>query len=237
MNCFRIILGGCLSASAAGALAGTFTDAFSSGLNPAYWSVNQTTAGRYTVDTSGGDLHLFKGVSGGSGSIQNVAVQLNMAAIGGPVTGDFSSQVSFSNAVLSTSGITQVELHTQFSDSSFFFDVYDNSAGKNFHVWNGGLHGTTGTSLTGASMSIQRVGSSLSGYYNGNLIFSTASNPTAALNSMYLVFQTQPGEGGSAQSVNFSDFSLTGSSVVPEPVSMLSLGVTAAALLAKKRRK
>lgn len=229
----RTIFGIVILGAAWSAQAGTFTDSFASGLNPSLWSISQTTSGRYSVDTSGGDLRLYKGSSAGSGSLQGIYATLNMAAIGGPVAGDFTQEVTFSNAQLSNLGITQVELHANFADSSIFFDVYDNSSGKNFHVWNGGIHGLTGTSLTGATLKISRVGSVITGYYNGNLMYSGSG--TSNLTAVRLAFQTQPNEGGAAQSVNFSNFSISGGSVVPEPGTWAGLALGALVLI--RRRK
>src|SRR5215469_18597706 len=83
-------------ATAATAWAATFSDDFSSGLRPLYWSVTQTTPGLWSVDDTHGDVRLAKvGIS--PGGLQNVAVNLNMAAVGGPITGDFSEQIDFRN--------------------------------------------------------------------------------------------------------------------------------------------
>ncbi|MBS1705102.1 MAG: PEP-CTERM sorting domain-containing protein [Armatimonadetes bacterium] len=230
----RIALGTFMVSAGLGSYAGTFSDSFASGLDSNYWTVTQTTANRYSVDTSGGNLKLYKGSSAGSGSLQGIYLTLNMAAIGGSVSGDFVQEVSFDHAQLSTLGVTQVELHANFADSSIFFDVYDNSSGKNFHVWDGGIHGLVGTSLTAATLKIARVGSTISGYYNGNLIY--AGSNTSALSAVRLAFQTQPNEGGAAQSVNFSNFSISGSSVVPEPATMAALTVGFLASVVRRRR-
>src|SRR5215470_17179157 len=95
--------------AAANTLAATFSDDFSSGLRPTYWSVTQTTAGLWSVDDTQGDVRLTK-VGTSPGGLQNVRVQLNMAAVGGPIAGDFSEQIDFSNAVVGPN-TDQVELH------------------------------------------------------------------------------------------------------------------------------
>lgn len=235
MTNLRLSAGALMLCGSIASFAGTFSDSFGSGLNSSFWTVTETTANRYSTDTSGGDLRLYKGASAGSGSLQGIYLTLNMAAIGGPVSGDFEQEVTFSNAQLSNLGITQVEFHANFADASIFFDVYDNSSGKNFHVWNGGIPGTIATTLTGATLKIARVGSMVSGYYNGNVIFSQANSAT--LSAVRLAFQTQPGEGGAAQSVNFSNFSITGKNVTPEPSSIVALLGGAGVLAARRRRR
>src|SRR5262252_10934378 len=82
--------------AAATAWAATFSDDFSSGLRPVYWSVSQTTAGLWSVDDTQGDVRLAK-VGTSPGGLQNVRVELDMAAVGGAITGDFFEQIDFSN--------------------------------------------------------------------------------------------------------------------------------------------
>jgi hypothetical protein len=151
------------------ALGGTFSDDFSSGLRPTYWTVTQTTPGLFSVDDTHGDVRLAK-VGMNPGGLQNVAVILNMAAVGGPIPGDFSTQIDFSNAVVGPN-IDQVELHTSFADSSLFFDVYDNSGGLNVHVWDGSSQqGRIPVSGNSGTFTIARVGTTVTGYYNGSPI-------------------------------------------------------------------
>src|SRR5262249_54216606 len=124
--------------AAATAWAATFSDDFSSGLRPTYWSVTQTTAGLWSVDDTQGHVRATTGATSARG-LQNVRVQLNMAAAGGPIAGDFWEQIDFSNAVVG-SNTDPVELHVYFQDGSIFFLVYQ--TGPNVHVWDGSEHGT-----------------------------------------------------------------------------------------------
>lgn len=187
----------------------TFTDDFASGLDPAFWTVTQTTAGLFSIDTSQGDVRLAKTSMNSPGGLQGVAVRLNMDAIGGQIAGDFSMQVDFSDAVIGPA-IDQIELHAEFADNSIFFDVYDNScANRNVHVWNGSTHGCTQVTATGGTFKIARTGASLTGYFNGNEIF-TQSN-SSPLTRVLFVLQLQPGSNDMT-SVTFDNFSLTGGS-------------------------
>src|SRR5215471_16088594 len=154
--------------AAATTWAATFNDDFSSGLRPLYWSVAQTTPGLWSVDDTLGDVRLAK-VGTSPGGLQNVRVELEMAAVGGPITGDFSEQIDFSNAVVGPN-TDQVELHVYFQDGSFFFLVYQ--TGPNVHVWDGSEHGTISVTGNSGTFTISRTSGILTAYYNGTLIYS-----------------------------------------------------------------
>jgi hypothetical protein len=184
----------------------TFDDNFSAGLRSQYWTVNQTTNGLFTVDSTQGDVRLTKVGSNASGPIQDVGIVLNLAAFGGPIAGDFQYSVDFSNAILGPSGVDQVELHAKFADSSIFFDVYDNNSGPNVHVWTGSISGQTATTATGGTFRISRVGTTLSGYFGSTLIYSTTS--TSPLTEVQFILQLQPGSDDNI-SVVYDNFQFT----------------------------
>lgn len=194
-------------------LAGTFSDDFSTGLNPTYWTITQTTPGVYSEDHTQGDVRLAKIAS--TSGLQDIAINLNMSAVGGPIAGDFSMQIDFLNAIIGP-GVDQVEFHAFFGDSSFFFDVRDNSSGQNVHVWNGSINGFTATTATSGTFSIVRTGSSLTGYFNGSPIFSESN--TSSLIGIAFILQNQPSGANDTPSVTFDNFSLTANSV-PEPTT------------------
>ena len=200
-----------LFASLSIAAAATFSDGFSSGINPACWTVYQTTAGLYSVDATQGDVRLAKiSTQHNPGGIQSVYAAVNMAALGGNIAGDFSAQINFTNAALG-GALDQVEFHTSFADGSIFYDVYDNGYGLNAHVWNGGsANGVTAASSGAGTFVIARTGSTLSGYYNGSLLFS--ENNGSALTAISLALQNNNGSDD-AISVTFDNFSLTAASV------------------------
>jgi hypothetical protein len=205
--------------AAATVWAATFSDDFSSGLRPVYWSVAQTTAGLWSVDDTQGDVRLAKaGMS--PGGLQNVRMQLDMAAVGGPITGDFSEQIDFSNAVVGPS-TDQIELHVYFQDGTIFFLVYQ--TGPNVHVWDGAEHGTIAVTGNSGTFMISRTGSMLSAYYNGTLIYSETN--TSPATAMEFVNQLQPGSDDNT-SVTFDNFSLTAATVpiacTPPPPNMIS---------------
>ena len=208
-------------AAAPTVLAATFSDDFSSGLRPAYWTVTQTTPGLFSVDDTHGDVRLAK-VGNNPGGFQNVEVDLNMAAGGGPISGDFSTQIDFSNAVVGPND-DQVQLNITVSGSPFD-DVYDLScASLNVHVWNGGIQGCMAVTGNSGTFTISRTGGTLTESYNGSPIFSETNSLAASQITFSL--QLQPGSNDST-SVTFDNFSLTAGSVptacTPPPPGMVS---------------
>jgi len=210
-----------LATAAPRALLGeTFSDDFFAGLSTTYWNVSQTTVGLYAVDATNGHLQLRKTSTPNPGGFQNVAIVLNLPALAGTNTGDFSTQVDFTNAIVPGPGLDQVELHTYFQDGSIFFTVYDNSSGVNVHVWNGGLIGITPVTGNSGTFQISRIGSTLTGYYNGAPIHSeTKSSPLVRIE---FALQNNSGSDDST-SVTFDNFSLTAAFVAPR-LSLSSLG-------------
>src|SRR5437667_3121650 len=219
-----LIVAGIVSFGAAAptVLAATFSDDFSSGLRPAYWTVTQPTPGLFSVDDTHGDVRLAK-VGNNPGGFQNVAINLNMAAIGGPISGDFSTQIDFSNAVVGPNE-DQVQLNVSLSDGSPFDDVYDLSCGNpSVHVWNGSQQGCMAVTGNSGTFIISRTGGTLTGSYNGLPIFSETNSLAASQITFSL--QLQPGSNDNT-SVTFDNFSLTAAGVpsacTPPPPQMVS---------------
>ena len=212
-----------------------FTDNFSSGLNPAYWTVTQTTPGLYSVNTSSGNVTLAKTANNSPGGFQSVAVNLNLAAFGGPVSGNFSTQIDFSNAVVAGSNENQVVLNTEFQSGATFDDVYDNSSGLNTHVWDGiAVRGATSAANNFGTFQISRTGSTLSGYYDGSLIFSeTNASPLTAL-----TFSLQNNGTNDPISAQFDNFAFSETPLsTPEPGSIALLFAGGSILCVSRLRK
>lgn len=194
------------------AFADTFTDDFSAGLSSTYWRVSQTTTNFYSVEATQGGIQLAKIYPLDSSTFQNVAIVLNLSTLGGTITGDFSVQVDFTNAVVPGPGLDQVELHTYFQNGSYFLTVYDNSGGLNAHVWNGSLLGRTPVAGNAGTFRITRIGPTLTGYYNGTPL--VAVNKSSPLVGIEFTLQNNAGSDDST-SVTFDNFSLTADSVAP----------------------
>jgi hypothetical protein len=197
------------AAAAPTALAATFSDDFSSGLRPAYWTVTQTTPGLFSVDDTHGDVRLAK-VGNNPGGIQSVEIHLNMAAVGGPISGDFSMQIDFSNAVVGPNN-DQIPLNTYLSGSPFD-PTYDSltCGSLNVHVWNGSVQGCTPVTGNSGTFTVARTGSTLTGSYNGSPIFSETNS--SVVTGISFALQLQPGSNDNT-SVTFDNFSLTAASV------------------------
>ena len=191
----------------------TFTDDFSTGLNPAYWNIIQSIPGLYSVNAAQGNVQLAKIAAHNPGGVQYVFVRVNLAALGGSITNDFSTQVSFSGAVVPGPGLDQVELHTYYQDGSIFYTVYDRSSGLNVHVWDGGaVRGAQAVAGNAGTFRISRTGATVTGYFNGTSIYSTSrATPVVAID---FVLQNNAGSDD-AISVTFDDFSVTAASVRP----------------------
>jgi hypothetical protein len=201
----------------------TFTDDFSAGLRPAWWSVIQSTTNFYSVDASQGNVQLAKTSAHNPGGFQYVFVRVNLADFGGVVTGDFSTQIDFSKAVVPGPGLDQVELHTYYQDGSIFYTVYDNSGGLNAHVWDGGsVLGRRSFSGDSGTFLIRRTGSTVTGYFNGSPLYSTTR--ASALTAIDFVLQNNAGSDD-AISVTFDNFSVT-AALAPPRLSIAAVAGT-----------
>ncbi|HTQ07840.1 MAG TPA: hypothetical protein VMI54_28505 [Polyangiaceae bacterium] len=185
----------------------SFDDDFSAGLRSRYWTVTQSLPGLFSVDATHGDVRLAKvSTNTGLGAVQTIAVGLNLSELASSFAGNFDYSVDFSDPVLGSAGVDQVELHANFADASYFFDVYDNSSGLNVHVWNGSINGETATSATAGTFRLTRAGSTVSGYFNGGLIFSLTD--TSPLTTADFILQLQPNSDDDI-SVTYDNFHFT----------------------------
>jgi len=206
------------------ALSGTFADNFSAGVDPTFWSITQTTTGLYSADLTQGNLHFAKTAMHNPGGLQNIAANLNLAALGGNISNDFSAQVHFTTSVLPGPSLDEVQLNAYFQDGAFFCDVrcvWPNVTGEsNVHeIDNADVeHGAINTTATDGTFVISRVGSTLYFYFNGALMYSTSeSSPLVRLT---FILQNNVG-ADDATAVTFDYFSLTGPSVTI-PVQILA---------------
>jgi hypothetical protein len=223
---------------------GTFSDDFSTGLNPADWSIVNTDSSAYTVSAPGGNSGVTLANTGGvpSGPVQGVSIVLNLAALGGDITGDFSAQVDFSNWSVSPptdSGDEEASLDTNYSNGGIWDVIRDEETGgvsNNAHIWEGFIPAAISTTATSGSFSITRTGGTLVGYFNGTEI----DDETQVAPLSYLAFSiaSQGGDSADTSTITFSNFSFTAASVpVPEPASIGALTLVATGILARRRRR
>src|SRR5580658_2412785 len=153
--------------------AGTFSDSLTNGIDSNLWTIIQYPNPSTYFDSNGATGETFQTNSGNSNSIESIGLSLNLAALGGVVTGDFTTQVNFQGADINGGGLDQVELHATFGNGDIFFDsLTQQGSSGNVHVWTGQQQGSINTSPTSGTFAITRVGSELSGYFDGTLIFS-----------------------------------------------------------------
>ena len=213
--------------------AGNFSDDFSTGLNPTYWSISQSSPGLYSVNATGGNVALaLPNPAANPGGLQGVSVILNLAALGGSVSGDFSAQIDFANAVIGPNN-DQVSLDPSFADNFIFDDVYDLSFGRNVHVWNGAVLGAVTETATSGTFVISRTGSTIVGSFDGTPILTLSDS--SALTSISFGLDNQPNAANDSPSVIIDNFSLTASSV-PEPATMSLLAIGGLAFVFRRRR-
>lgn len=191
------------------AFAEAFFDDFSTGLNPADWSVTQTTPNLYSVNASQGKVQLAK-IMHNPGGLQNVTIHLSLAAFGGPITNDFSIQIDFTNAVVPGPGVDQVELRTYYQNGLFFFTGFEYNGGLKAYTWDGTILWPYPASGNSGTLRICRTGGEVFGFFNGHAIF--GSGPGAPLTDVTFVLQNNSGSDD-AISVTFDHFSLTSPSV------------------------
>lgn len=228
-NAIRVVAALSLAITSSLVSAGTFSDDFSTGLDPDFWTISKTTPALYSVDASGGKVAMAKTAVNSPGGFQAVTAVLALANLGGNITGDFSTQVDFDSASIAGANFNQVQLNVFFTNGTLFLDVFDNDGGLNKHVF-GGNNGTGrfADSSTSGTFRIERVGGSMRGFFNDRLIVTAGNNaPVSAI-----TFSLQNNGTNNPISVNFDNFSLSGASVtvpspVPEPESwaLLSAGL------------
>lgn len=218
-----------LVAPAVSAPAGTFSDSLANGLNTNCWLLSETTPGLYSFDDTQGCFALAKTALTSPGGLQREILTLNLPQLGGNIAGDFSTQVDFASAVLpDTSGTSwnQVQFELDFLDGSFFMlrrttnpDMVDVYSSVNGYV------GSMGTTATAGTFSFVRAGTTLSGYFNGSLIYSE----TKTVSLTNVLYYLQNNNTDDSISVQYRNFSLTAASVLPSLA--ISAGTNKVALI------
>ena len=186
-----------------------FFDDFSTGLKPAVWTVSQTTPNLYSVNVSQGKIQLAK-IGHNPGGLQNVAIHLNLAPLGGPIANVFSIQIDFTNAVVSGLGLNQVELRTYYQNGLFFFAGYEYDDGFKVYTWDGTFSWPQSVTGNSGTLRICRTGEEITGFFNGQALWGAGT--TSPLTGVTLVLQNNNGSDD-AISVTFDNFSISSPSL------------------------
>jgi hypothetical protein len=158
-----------------------------------------------------------------------------MSAMGGSVTGDFSTQVQFVNAVYGYSDYDEIRLFLGFADGSWIQNYWGNVDVAGPQTYNGSeyvwMHEYT--NVTNGVLAFQRSGSILTASFDG-IPFASESNGAALT---HVDFALANNISNDDTAVTFQNFSIT-NVVVPEPSSviLLSVGVVSLAAYAWRRR-
>lgn len=206
LSCFAIML--ILTPAARAEL---FTDDFSNGIDPTYWTLTNNSV-RYSAGTTQGDAH-FSGTAGGSTAyFQNIRAIPKLTA-----SGNFDVRVDYKNASitrLTGSPGNQVELFAVLGGVGFYLSRSDETPqGNTIHVWQNAFLGAQANTSTAGTMRITRVGTLVSGYLNSTLIYQNNYNTNDAV----FRFQLQNNGTSDAISVTFDNFYLAADRITPTP--------------------
>lgn len=190
----------------------TYTDNFDAGIDTTtYWKIQRNDTS-YQVDDTHGDVR-FSRSPGGTQVLNTIHLIFRPL-----VQGNFDVSVDFSNAYIDRingSPGNQVQLNSTFGGQVFSVVRSDEEGfGHNYHVWIAppwqwqGYQPNTDTSGT---LRIQRVGSTVAGYFNSNLIYLDIFN---AEDVTHLSFSLQNNGTIDSTSVIFDNFSLTADSII-----------------------
>jgi len=191
----------------------TFTDDFSSGVDPQYWTVLGHT-NLYTLDDSMGDVRVSKPV-GGEYIFQSLGLTFRSK-----LRGDFDVSVDMTNASITrVDGApgNQIQLNLRFGSQGFYVVRSDeNFGGNNLHVfldppviW----AGTVASTATSGRLRVVRTGTQVQGWFDSTLIFQgNYSTEDAEVN-----FDLQNNGTRDATAVTFDNFSVTADKIVVSP--------------------
>lgn len=201
----------------------TFSDGFSTGVDPLYWEV--TLAPLFTLDDTQGDVRLAKSL-GGDHSLQRALVRYR-----GILEGDFDVSLAFHDASIEQmDGLpgNQVQLNAHFGSQYMAIVRSDEppGGGQNHHVYRsppGTWVGTQASTATAGIFRLRRTGTLVEAFVDGALLHSANYN-TDPLDE--LSFSLQANGTNDSISVIFDDFAFTADTVTAVDPFLAAAGLT-----------
>lgn len=184
---------------------------FKAGIDTTLWQVMNDT-GLYTVDDTDGTVHISKPL-GGDYSLKTLHVRFRPVVIG-----DFDVSVQYRAAhierVDGRPG-NQVQINAVFGGQTFSVVRSDEiSVGHNYHVWEeppGVWRGEQPDTTTWGTLRITRVGTTVTGYSKGAVVYSADHN---SADVTFLSLSLQNNGTTDSTSVTFDNFFISADSVV-----------------------
>jgi hypothetical protein len=202
------------------ATAASFSDFFTTGINPTNWLVLSNNP-LFSVTDPGGSVVISK--PEGDYGYNYAVVACHVVA-----QGDFTAQINFTNADIDlVYGLAdQLQLNCRFGGQDFLVvrdDEY--GEGQTAHVWlnpPAENYGYDATTATGGTLKIVRSGTLVSGYFDSTLLYQANFNT----NDATFTFVLQNNDTYDAISAGFGDFQLTADNlaVTPPPLAIQPQG-------------
>jgi len=204
-------LGCLLGATVTGHGAQSFSDDFTSRIDPDNWTVISNTT-LYTIDDSQGDIRISKPI-GGDYSIIAAGLEWRNT-----LHGDFDLSVDFRNASIDRvdgSPGNQIQLNVYLGSQELALVRGDEAgAGHNIHLWRdppGDLTMQHPTTTTSGRLRFTRTGTLMSAYLDATLVHQGNYNSE----DVRVLFVLQNNGTRDATSVTFDNFSATADELLP----------------------
>jgi len=219
----------------------TYSDDFSTGLNPLVWTTEKTAAS-YTIDATHGDVRMSSPANAG------LSYRAARVYFTPKVLGDFDMQVDFHDANLALVNhapvaANQIALHAQIG-GQHFATTRDIATveGNNYHVYlnpPGATYGVIPTTDLAGTLHVIRTGDVYSGWFNSTKIYQGTFSGAPST----LWFSLENNQSNDAISIVYDNFSITADQInglppvaVPLPAGLWS-GLLGAGTIAVVRRR
>ncbi len=211
----------------------TFSDDFATGINSSYWTVTSNGNPNSTVSWSTGEVIMTQGAGSYSGA--GVHLVFNLPTTG--ITGDFDTTVDFTLINWSADNLERLGIQTPFgaveriSDNGFGGESYTTDFSHIITI--------LPASGNSGELRFDRTGNTLYGYYWNGTDWALISSSIVSGSLTVLELSIWPSNNGATAGteVAFDNFYLNyNSTSVPEPTTMLLLGLGLVGLAGVRRK-